>query len=155
MLQRLVVVGFAVMVAGPGVAGAVAAQGREAEAPAAHRELVQRYCLSCHNDRTRAANLSLEGRDLAAVGEDPELWEKVVRKLRAGMMPPPGMRRPPEADYAAFRDWLEAEIDGSARLNPGTKILHRLNRTEYANVIRDLLDLEVDPATLPPTAAAV
>ena len=150
MLQRLVVVGFAVMVAGPGVAGAVAAQGQEAAVPAAHRELVQRYCLSCHNDRTRAANLSLEGRDLAAVGEDPELWEKVVRKLRAGMMPPPGMRRPPEADYAAFRDWLEAEIDGSARLNPGTKILHRLNRTEYANVIRDLLDLEVDPATLLP-----
>ena len=175
MLQRLAVGGLAVAAMGAGLAsGAVppasgagsAAPSAAAEsavfseaqadgagssdAPAAYRTLVRRYCLSCHNDRTRTANLSLEGRDLAAVGDHPELWERVVRKLRAGMMPPPGARRPPEADYAAFRDWLEAEIDRSAAVNPGAKVLHRLNRTEYANAVRDLLDLEIDPATLLP-----
>ena len=152
MLHRLVVGGLAVVLAGAASAGAAPAQAPAGPStpPAAHRELLQRYCLSCHNDRTRTANLSLEGHDLAAVGADPALWETVVRKLRAGMMPPPGVRRPPEADYAAFRDWLEAEIDRSAVVNPGTKVLHRLNRTEYANVIRDLLDLEIDPSTLLP-----
>ena len=153
MLHRLVVGGFAVMTAGAGIAAGAAPQPEGAGSsapPAAHRALVERYCLSCHNDRTRTANLSLEVHDLAAVGDNPELWERVVRKLRAGMMPPPGARRPPEADYAGFRDWLEAEIDRSAAVNPGTKVLHRLNRTEYANVIRDLLDLEIDPATLLP-----
>ena len=64
------------------------------------------------------------------------------------MMPPPGVRRPPTAEYIALRDWLETEIDRSARDNPGAKVLHRLNRTEYANAIRDLLALEIDPATL-------
>ena len=153
MLHRLVVGGFAVMTAGAGIAAGAAPQPEGAGSsapPAAHRALVERYCLSCHNDRTRTANLSLEAHDLAAVGDNPELWERVVRKLRAGMMPPPGARRPPEADYAGFRDWLETEIDRSAAVNPGAKVLHRLNRTEYANVIRDLLDLEIDPATLLP-----
>ena len=88
--------------------------------------------------------------DLATVGDHAELWEKVVRKLRAGMMPPPGVRRPPTAEYIALRDWLETEIERSARDNPGAKVLHRLNRTEYANAIRDLLALEIDPATLLP-----
>ena len=73
-----------------------------------------------------------------------------MRKLRAGMMPPPGARRPPAAEYAALRDWLESEIDRTAEATPGTKVLHRFNRTEYANAIRDLLDLEIDPATLLP-----
>ncbi len=67
------------------------------------------------------------------------------------MMPPPGVRRPPAAEYIALRDWLETEIDRSARDNPGAKVLHRLNRTEYANAIRDLLALEIGPATLLPT----
>ena len=117
----------------------------------AHRALLDQYCVACHSDQARTANLSLENLDLATIGEDAELWESVVRKLRAGMMPPPGMPRPPLEDYEALRDWLEAEIDRTASLNPGTKVLHRLNRTEYANVIRDLLDLEIDAAMfLPP-----
>ena len=116
----------------------------------AHRAVLDRYCFACHNDRTRATNLSLEDLDLAEVGDHAELWEKVVRKLRAGMMPPPGARRPPAAEYSALRDWLEAEIDRTAPVIPGAKVLHRLNRTEYANAVRDLLDLEVDPATLLP-----
>jgi hypothetical protein len=113
--------------------------------------LLDQYCVGCHNDRSLTANLTLEGLDLADTGGHAEVWERVIRKLRAGMMPPPGAPRPPEAAYSALRDWLEAEVDRTATLNPGTKVLHRLNRTEYANAIRDLLDLEIDPAMfLPP-----
>src|SRR5262249_52450407 len=116
------------------------------------RALLDRYCVTCHNDRLKTANLSLQGLDLATVPDRPELWEKVIRKLRAGVMPPPEVARPPLADYEALRDWLETEIDRAAatRAAPGSVVLHRLNRTEYANAIRDLLDLEIDPTTLLP-----
>ena len=113
--------------------------------------LLDRYCVDCHDEVERTANLSLGDLDLAAVAHDAELWEKVIRKLRAGMMPPPGNARPRLEDYAALRDWLEREVDAAAPARPGTKILHRLNRTEYANAIRDLVALEIDPALfLPP-----
>jgi hypothetical protein len=113
--------------------------------------LLDRYCVDCHDDVARTANLSLEDANLAAVAHDPELWENVIRKLRAGMMPPPDNERPRVEDYAALRDWLEREIDREAAPRPGTKVLHRLNRTEYANAIRDLLALEIDPSLfLPP-----
>src|SRR5262245_23294057 len=122
------------------------------------RALLDQYCVTCHNDKTKRANLTLEKLDLTTVGDNPQLWEKVIRKLRAGVMPPPGMRRPPVAEYDGLRDWLEAEIDrkSAARgVNPGYVVLHRLNRTEYANVIRDLLDIEIDPAKfLPPDDSA-
>jgi hypothetical protein len=86
------------------------------------------------------------------VGEHAELWEKVVRKLRAGVMPPPDVPRPALAEYVGLRDWLEGQIDraAAARPSPGTVVLHRLNRTEYANAIRDLLDLRIDVAALLP-----
>jgi len=112
---------------------------------------IDSYCVDCHNDADYTANLSLEGLDLADAARDAEHWEPVIRKLRAGMMPPPGIARPSRADYAGIIDWLENEIDSAALLNPGTKVLHRLNRTEYANAVRDLLALEIDPAKfLPP-----
>ncbi len=119
---------------------------------ATERALLDQYCVTCHNDRMKTANLSLEKLDLATVGDHPELWEKVVRKLRAGVMPPPDVKRPPLAEYEALRDWLETEIDrkAAAHVNPGSVVLHRLNRTEYANVVRDLLDLEIDVTTLLP-----
>src|SRR5216117_3858914 len=120
---------------------------------AAKRAVLDQYCVTCHNDKTRRANLSLEKLDLSTVGDHADLWEKVVRKLRAGVMPPPGIRRPPLAEYEGLRDWLEAEIDRAAAsrgADPGSVVLHRLNRTEYANAVRDLLDLEVDPATMLP-----
>jgi mono/diheme cytochrome c family protein len=114
--------------------------------------LLDKYCVTCHNDRLKTANLSLQGLDLAAVGHQAEVWEKVVRKLRAGVMPPPDMPRPPLPEYEGLRDWLESEIDraAAAKTSPGSVVLHRLNRTEYANAIRDLLDLRIDVTTLLP-----
>src|SRR5437899_12887545 len=115
------------------------------------RALLDQYCVTCHNDRTKRANLSLEKLDLAThVGANPQFWEKVVRKLRAGVMPPPGLRRPELAAYTGLTEWLETEIDRNAKMNPGSVGLHRLNRSEYANAVRDLLDLEIDPETLLP-----
>jgi hypothetical protein len=130
-----------------------AAQRAPAPTSAAERAVLDRYCVVCHNDKAKTANLSLQNLDLTTAGDHPELWEKVVRKLRAGVMPPPGIRRPPLAEYEGLRDWLEAEIDRRAagHTNPGSIVLHRLNRTEYANAIRDLLDLEVDTTTLLPS----
>jgi hypothetical protein len=120
--------------------------------PAAERALLDQYCVTCHNDKLKTANFSLQNLDLNTVGDHPEIWERVIRKLRAGMMPPPSMPRPPLAKYEQLRDWLEAEIDRKAAThpNPGSVVLHRLNRTEYANAIRDLLDLQVDVTTLLP-----
>ena len=116
------------------------------------RALLDKYCVTCHSDRLKTANLSLQGLDVTRAGEQAELWEKVIRKLRAGVMPPPDMPRPPLAEYEGLRDWLESEIDRTAatRRTPGSVVLHRLNRTEYANAIRDLLDLRIDPTTLLP-----
>jgi mono/diheme cytochrome c family protein len=118
----------------------------------AQRALLDRYCVTCHNDRLKTANLSLQGLDLVKMSDRAELWEKVIRKLRAGVMPPPEMPRPPLAEYEGLRDRLEAEIDRAAatKPNPGSVVLHRLNRTEYANAIRDLLDLRIDAASLLP-----
>src|SRR5215468_990124 len=125
-------------------------------AAATQRGLLDQYCVTCHNDRTRRANLSLEKLDLAThVGANPQLWEKVVRKLRAGVMPPPGMRRPDVTAYTGLTEWLEAEIDRNAKVSPGSVVLHRLNRSEYANTVRDLLGLTIDPeALLPPDDSA-
>ena len=132
------------------------APGRAGTAPTAgvetQRALLDKYCVSCHNERLKTANLSLQNIDLTSIGEHAELWEKVVRKLRAGVMPPPDLPRPSLAEYDGLRDWLESEIDRHAagRIHPGAVVLHRLNRTEYANAIRDLLDLDIDVTTLLP-----
>jgi hypothetical protein len=125
---------------------------KAAPTPAAERALLDQYCVTCHNDKTKIDNFSLQNEDINAVGDHPEVWERVIRKLRAGMMPPPGMPRPPLAKYEELRDWLEAQIDqkAAAHPNPGSVVLHRLNRTEYANAIRDLLDLQIDVTTLLP-----
>ncbi|HUK35658.1 MAG TPA: DUF1592 domain-containing protein [Vicinamibacterales bacterium] len=139
------------------LAAPAAAPQPAGESAARHRATLNQYCVTCHNDRLKTSNLSLEKLDLAVAGDHPEIWERVVRKLRAGVMPPPDVRRPPLADYDALRDYLEAELDRRAgtRANPGSIVLHRLNRTEYANVVRDLLDIDVDVTTLlPPDDAA-
>src|SRR5580765_5376101 len=120
--------------------------------PESARKVLDQYCVGCHNDKARTANFSLQTVDLSAAGDHQEVWERVIRKMRAGMMPPAGLPRPPLAAYNGVRDWLEAEIDqkAAAHPNPGSIVLHRLNRAEYANAIRDLLDLEIDVASLLP-----
>lgn len=123
-----------------------------APTPAAERAVLEEYCIVCHDNQIKTANLSLEAADINTVGDHPEIWEMVIRKLRAGMMPPPGNPRPPLAQYNQLRDWLESQIDSKAAAHPdpGSVVLHRLNRTEYANAIRDLLDLKLDVTTLLP-----
>jgi hypothetical protein len=114
--------------------------------------LLDRYCLTCHNERMKAGGQLLSELDVEQVGRDPQVWEKVVRKLRTGMMPPSGVPRPDRATLDRFTSQLEASLDrvGTVRPNPGAPGLHRLNRAEYANAVRDLLDLPVDAAALLP-----
>ena len=154
-MPRLRVVGAAVGVAA--VCGTVGAGAPRAEpagpASAGHQELLDRYCIACHDDRLRTGGLSLEGVDLTDVAAEAAVWEKVVAKLRAGAMPPQPRPRPDRAAYDGFRAWLEAELDRAAAADPRpgrTEALHRLSRTEYRNVVRDLLDVDVDVSGLLP-----
>ena len=122
------------------------------EPPSSGSALVADYCTTCHNDDLMVGNFSLSQVDLAEPSSYAEQLEKVVLKLRSGMMPPEGMPRPEADAIEAFVTELEAGIDtaASAHPNPGRPILHRLNRTEYQNSIRDLLDLELDVESLLP-----
>lgn len=118
-----------------------------------HRRMIDRYCVTCHNQRLVTAGLTLDDADVANPGEGPEIWEKVVRKLRTGMMPPPNMPQPSMEDRRALLSWLETPLDttAAAKPNPGrTETLRRLNRTEYQNAIRDLLSVDIDAASLLP-----
>ncbi|HET9267169.1 MAG TPA: DUF1592 domain-containing protein [Vicinamibacterales bacterium] len=114
--------------------------------------LIQKYCVTCHSDRLKTGGLSLQGVDPAAPKIDGAIWEQVVQKLHGGMMPPQGMPRPDAAALDAFVASLEAVLDRQAAStpNPGHKPPHRLNRTEYGNAIRDLLDLDIDPSSMLP-----
>jgi hypothetical protein len=122
------------------------------------RELVNKYCVSCHNQKLKTANLMLDATDAVHVSNSAETWEKVIVKLRSRSMPPPGIPRPDNATYNAVATWLESEIDraAAAHVNPGKPAsLHRLNRTEYANAVRDLIGVDVDPEViLPPDEQA-
>ena len=118
---------------------------------ATQRALIDQYCVACHNARLKTAGLLLDELDLAHLGNHAEIGEKVVRKLRAGLMPPAGRRRPDAATLESLIGWMEHELDRSAVTYLPPPGLHRLNRTEYANAIRDLLALDVDTAKfLPP-----
>ena len=119
---------------------------------------LNKYCVSCHNQKLKTANLMLDRADSVQVANSAETWEKVIVKLRSRAMPPPGMPRPDNATYDSVADWLESEIDraAAAHVNPGrTASLHRLNRAEYANAVRDLIAVDVDAqAMLPPDEQA-
>ena len=123
-----------------------------ASALAADQALIQKYCVTCHNARVKTAGLSLEGANPAEAASHADLWEKVAMKLRGGMMPPQGMPRPDAATLEAFATTIEKTIDDRALRSPdpGHKPVHRLNRTEYGNAVRDLLDLDVDVTSLLP-----
>src|SRR5580692_6699483 len=118
----------------------------------AHRAMLDHYCVTCHNQKLKTANLTFDTMDLAHVGKDAAVWERAVRKLRGGMMPPPGMPRPDLATVNSFVTFLEASLDQAAleSPNPGTVSLHRLNRAEYANAMKDVLGVDVDAAALLP-----
>jgi hypothetical protein len=118
-----------------------------------HRRVLDRYCVTCHNRRLEIAGLRLDEADVASPGKGADIWEKVVRKLRTGTMPPSNMPQPSMEDRGALLSWLERSLDEAAvaQPNPGrTDTLRRLNRTEYQNAIRDLLSLDIDAASLLP-----
>jgi hypothetical protein len=123
-----------------------------ADTTSQYRALLDQYCVSCHNERTKIAGLKLDKADLGNVPEGAAVWEKVIRKLRSDAMPPPGLPRPDAKAKLAFVAWLEESIDRAAvqHLNPGRTPVHRLNRAEYANAVRDLLGMEIDGAALLP-----
>jgi mono/diheme cytochrome c family protein len=144
---------------------------RTAQAPALVRSsaddasryagVIKQYCAQCHNARVQtsatASGVLFDTIDLQNVSRDAVMWEKVVRKLRAGAMPPAGMPHPDAATHEGLLTWLEARLDAAAATpNPGRPILHRLNRTEYRNAIRDLLALDIGDVSslLPPDDSA-
>ena len=124
------------------------------EAPS--RALLDRYCVTCHNERLQTAGVMFDRVDISRADLHRELFEKVARKLRGGLMPPPGRPRPEAAVIDAFVTALETELDrvGAAAPDPGRVASHRLNRTEYVNAVRDLLDLEIDGEALLPSDMA-
>ena len=143
---------------GPSAAAppAAAATPQPVKTAADERAALDRYCVSCHSERAKASmdsarKLQLDTLDPANVLKDGAKWELVVRKLRAGMMPPAGVRRPDAPVYDSMISYLESELDKSTAINMPPPGLHRLNRTEYANVVRDMLDLEIDPAQYLPS----
>ena len=120
--------------------------------PAAQRALIDRYCVGCHNQKLKTAGIVLEGMNLDNVAESANVLEKVLRKVRTGEMPPVGLPRADARASASFTSWLESALDRAAvaKPNPGRPAIHRLNRAEYSNAIRDLLMLDIDPgSTLP------
>ncbi len=120
--------------------------------------LVNKYCVGCHNQKLKTAGLTLDLADKVNPANSAEAWEKVIVKLRSRAMPPPGMPRPDNATYDTVATWLESELDhaSAAHVNPGRiPSLHRLNRAEYSNAVRDLVAIEVDAqAVLPPDEQA-
>ena len=119
----------------------------------AQTALLDQYCVTCHSEKLRTGGLSLQNANLADVPKGAETWEKVIRKLRVGAMPPQGMPRPDKAALDGLASFFETSLDRgyTAKPNPGRATMHRLNRTEYANAVRDLLALDIDAtALLPP-----
>ncbi|MDB9950499.1 DUF1592 domain-containing protein, partial [Gammaproteobacteria bacterium] len=150
----------------------LAAESVHQSVSASNRALLDQYCAICHNQavvnslamsneglqttQLRNLGLTLDTEDVSDLAANPEVWEKVIKKLRVGVMPPPNYPRPDKVRYDGFRTWLEDELDSIAanRANPGrTQAFHRLNQTEYRNSIRDLLDLNIDVSDLIPADA--
>ncbi len=141
----------------PAASGSAQAAGSRESAgePAAGgsvRAVLDRYCVACHNQRLQTAGLALDAMDPARVGDDAAAWEQVVRKLRTGAMPPAGRPRPEAEAYGAVASALETALDRAAAADPepGRTTVHRLNRREYANAVRDLLALDIDTTALLP-----
>jgi len=131
-------------------ASAVTTAPRSTGSAASSRALLDKYCVTCHNARAKTANLLLDQLDLNHLADHAEIGETVVRKVRAGLMPPTTMPRPTDAEMAGMISWMETELDRSAKTYLPAPGLHRLNRVEYSNAIRDLLALDVDASKFLP-----
>src|SRR5215470_15989012 len=158
MKRRLtfLIVTFSIFVPGYSARGS-AQQPAAAASPAAdHQAVLSKYCYVCHNDKVKSGGLALIALDISAPAKNSESWEKVIRKLGTGAMPPAGMPRPDKATADGLRRYLETALDGAALAhpNPGRPGLQRLNRAEYTNAIRDLLALNIDGASLLPPDTA-
>ena len=135
------------------ILAAAISYGQTFDSAAARRDFLEQYCTVCHNNEMKVGGMTLSRFNVEHPDRTAELAEKMIRKLRAGMMPPPGMERPDMAARKAFVAALETSLDQAAAAHPyvGNPALHRLNRTEYANSVRDLLGIKVDvSALLPP-----
>ena len=149
---RLAVPLACILTAAPQEAGKQAAAANP-NAANPNKALINRYCVTCHNQKLKTANLSLDVLDLQHPEKDALTWERAIRKLRGGMMPPPGASRPPLEAVNSLATYLEDSLDkaSAANLNPGSVRIHRLNRAEYANAMRDVFGMDVDAAALLPT----
>lgn len=134
---------------------AQASAPQKTAASSSPQAVIDKYCTGCHNNRAKTGGLSLEGKSLD-VSTDPDTWEKVVKKLQLGVMPPLGSSRPDAETYSGLLHDLIGRLDAAnAKVMPGAPLLHRLNRAEYANAVRDLLGFHVDVSSLlPPDNAA-
>ncbi len=152
-MLRAILIALGIAFAGTGLLEAAGQQTASTEPSlSSEQALLNRYCVTCHNERLQTAQLMLDTADVENVAANGDLWERVVRKLRARAMPPVGMPRPDEASYHALVEYLETKLDGEAEANPspGRPAIQRLNRAEYVNAIRDLLALEIDGESLLP-----
>jgi cytochrome c5 len=151
-MRRTIVLWLGIVLVGASSLPAAGQQESSSAPPPAsqYSAVLSRYCITCHNEKLKTADLLLDQANVENPGAAAVVWEKVVKKLRARAMPPQGMPRPDEATYASFVGYLETALNGVAASNPnpGRAADHRLNRAEYANAIRDLLGLEVDSAAL-------
>src|SRR5580658_743970 len=130
----------------------LSAQSNAQASPAAQSALLDKYCVTCHNDKLRTGGLSLQAANLNDVPKNAETWEKVIRKLHVGAMPPQGLPRPDKPALDSLTAFLETSLDSAAAVNPnpGRATMHRLNRAEYANAVHDLLGLDIDATALLP-----
>ena len=164
MFQRIVIVAGLAFVAVAAVSGQAVPRARAGQANtstvaappaaatvAAQRAVIDKYCVGCHNMRVKAGGLALDELDLAKLSGSAEVVEKVALKLRAGLMPPPRMPRPDPTTLNGLIGWMENELDRHAKPSLAAPGIHRLNRTEYRNVMRDLLGLQIDPARYLPS----
>ncbi len=154
MTQRLILAWIGIVLSWAGYLQASAPeQSSTAPQPISpYKAVLNRYCITCHNEKLKTAGLMLDKLDLENVSEGAPLWEKVIRKLRTGAMPPAGAPRPDGTTYDAIASYLETALDSAAaaRPNPGKPVMHRLNRAEYTNGIRDLLAVDTDGRVLLP-----
>ena len=172
-MKRAICVGVAVAAVTTAVLAQVSQDGRgrtpASSAPTQSRQILDAYCVGCHNSKVRTAGIAFDTLTLDTVGEHADVWEKALRKLRGRQMPPPGSRQPDQSEIDQFASWMEAELDGMIRL-PSTSLgpgkaapttvaghvpIQRLTRTEFGAAVSDLLDIEIDAEKLLPAEIEV